>query len=103
MSELSRRTFLIRGGAGVAALGALAVLPAMEGTASAAQKRSADTHTSHTSAVGGAEDANRTASSEGLMMYIPDPKKGEIHYMIGSREVVQTDSALVARILRDVS
>ena len=96
MSEISRRSFLIKSGAGAAALGTLAVLPIMEGTASAAQRHPEVAHTST------APVAERPGASEGLMVYVPDPRSGEIHYMVGAREVVQTDPALVARLLREV-
>ena len=36
-----------------------------------------------------------------LVVHIPDPRTGEIHFMAGTREVVRTDSALVARLIHD--
>ena len=36
-----------------------------------------------------------------LVVHIPDPRTGEIHLMVGTREVVRTDPALVARLVRD--
>ena len=35
------------------------------------------------------------------MVHIPDPRTGEIYFLLGNREVVRTDPALVARLLRD--
>jgi len=36
-----------------------------------------------------------------LVVHIPDPRTGEVHLMVGDREVVRTDPALVARLVRD--
>ena len=99
MSEISRRNFLIKGGAGAAALGALAVLP-IEGLAAAA-KRPASTHTAAPRTAQVAETSRRS-SNEALVMHIPDPSTGEIHFMVGTREIVTTDKALVARIFQDM-
>jgi hypothetical protein len=98
MTEISRRSFLIKGGAGAAALGALSVLPGLEGRADAAQGAPKGTRRA-------APAVTRSASasaSESLVVHIPDPRSGEIHFLIGTTEVVQTDKALVARLLREV-
>ena len=35
------------------------------------------------------------------MVHIPDPRTGEIYFLLGNREVVRHDPALVAQLLRD--
>ena len=40
-------------------------------------------------------------ATEPLIVHIPDPRTGEIYLMMGTREVVRTDPALVARLVRD--
>jgi hypothetical protein len=43
------------------------------------------------------------SSKENLVIHVPNPSTGEIHFMVGTREVVRHDRALVARLIRDVS
>jgi hypothetical protein len=43
------------------------------------------------------------SSNENLVIHVPNPSTGEIHFMVGTREVVRHDRALVARLVRDVS
>ena len=43
------------------------------------------------------------SSTENLVIHVPNPSNGEIHFMVGTREVVRHDRALVARLVRDVS
>ena len=101
MSEISRRAFLARTGAGVATAGIIATIPSLATRAGAAEpsKRSAE-----------ALPTERSLSSEGpskangpLVVHVPDVGSGEIHFMIGTREVVHTDRALVARLMRATS
>jgi hypothetical protein len=95
MAEISRRKFLIRGGTGAAALGALAVLPPFalpeppaKGDAPQAGHAAATT-------------AGTAGSGHSLVAYVPDPPSGEVHYMFGTKEVVVKDRELVARLLHD--
>ena len=91
MAGLSRRMLLKRGGAGAAAAGVIAAFP---GRAEASQK----------AAIGHGDDVAGRAgpvATGPLIVHIPDPRTGEIHLMVGTREVVRTDRALVARLVRD--
>ena len=94
MASFSRRTFLKRGGAGAATAGFLAAIPAFPGRAWAA-RRSPTVH-----AGGVAAPAGRAATGP-LVVTVPDPRTGEVHLMVGTREVVRRDRALVARLVRD--
>jgi hypothetical protein len=98
MAGISRRSFLIKGTTGAAALGALAVLPGVEGRADAAESK--PTTTRPVAPVTTTTPAN--TRSDSLVVHIPDPRSGEVHFLVGTREIVQKDKALVARILRDV-
>jgi hypothetical protein len=97
MAEISRRSFLIKGGAGAAALGALTALPGLEGVAGATQTR----HEAGRHAAPVATTTESKTASDSLVVHIPNPKSGEIHYLIGTKEIVQKDKALVARLMRD--
>ena len=90
MAGLSPRMLLRRGGAGAAAAGFIAAFP---GRAEASQKAA----TGH----GNVAAPVKPAATGPLVVHIPDPRTGEIHLMAGTREVVRTDSALVARLVRD--
>jgi hypothetical protein len=93
MASISRRTFLKRGGTGAAAAGILAAIPAFPGRAWAA-RRPAAVHDS-----GVASPTGRAATGP-IVVHIPDPRTGEVHLMVGTREVVRRDQALVARLVR---
>ncbi len=93
MESITRRTFLKRGGTGVAAAGIFAALPSFPRLASASP-RPATVHDE-----GIAAPTGRPATGP-LVVHIPDPRSGEVHLMVGTREVVTRDSALVARLLR---
>jgi len=86
--------FLKQGGAGVAAAGFLAAIPSLPSRAWAS-RRAATVH-----ANGVAAPAGRAATGP-LVVHIPDPRSGEVHLMVGTREVVRRDSALVARLVRE--
>jgi len=92
MESITRRTFLKRGGTGVAAAGIFAAIPSFPGLL--ASHRPATVHNA-----GVAAPAGRAATGP-LVVHIPDPRSGEVHLMVGTREVVRRDSALVARLLR---
>jgi hypothetical protein len=80
MTSRSRRTLLKSAAAGAAAIG---IAGASRGLA------------------GGAAVDSRTigTSSEPLVAYVSDARKGEVVVMVGTREVVRRDAALVARIV----
>ena len=94
MASISRRTFLKRSGAGAAAAGFAAAIPAFPGRAWASRK------TATVQSEGVAVPAGRAATGP-LIVHIPDPRTGELHLLVGTREVVHTDRALVARLVRD--
>lgn len=95
MTGLSRRVLLKRGGVGAAAAGFIAAFPAFAGRAEASQKAA----TGHGDGV--AAPAGPAATGP-LVVHIPDPRTGEIHLMVGTREVIRSDPALVARLVHDV-
>ena len=97
MSEISRRNFLIKGSAGAAALGALSVLPGLEAKAGAAQVAPKEPHRNAPAAT----TTGDVTKTDSLVVHIPDARSGEIHYLFGTKEVVQKDKALVARLLRE--
>jgi DDE superfamily endonuclease len=94
MAGLSRRMLLRRGGAGAVAAGFVAVIPGFPGRAEASVK-AATVHSDDVAAPAG------PAAAGPLVVHIPDPRTGEVHLMVGDREVVRTDPALVARLVRD--
>ena len=94
MAEISRRTFLARAGAGAAAAGVIAAVPTLTPPAGAAKL--ASRHGSTTD-----PEPETISATTPLVVHVPNPKSGEVHFMIGTREVVQKDRGLVARLLRD--
>ena len=94
MTGMSRRMLLKRGGIGAAAAGFIAVMPALPARAETSQK-DASAHSD------GAAGPAGPAAAGPLVVHIPDPRTGEIYFMVGTREVVRTDPALVAQLLRD--
>jgi hypothetical protein len=91
MSELSRRSFLKQGGATAAAAGALIVTPKALSRKAPAVTR------------GGAVSKSRAsskASNRTLVAHVPDVRKDELRVLIGEREIVLHDRALVSRLAR---
>jgi hypothetical protein len=85
MSEVSRRTFMKQvsvGAAGVAAVGALGMPQA------SAKGRKADP-----------DEAAADTSSEPVMAFVRDRKRGEVTVLVGHREIVHRDPELVRRLL----
>jgi hypothetical protein len=94
MSELSRRSFLKQGGATAAAAGALMVTPkALSRTAPAAKHAGARSTSRATPAT--SKSKNRT-----LVAHVTDVRKDEVRVLVGEREVVIHDRALVSRLSR---
>ncbi len=93
MEGFSRRTFLKRGGTGAAAVGLLAAIPAFPGRAWGSVRPA----TSHGPGVVTTAEPEATRP---LVVHIPDPRKGDVHLMVGTREVIRRDPALVARLVR---
>jgi hypothetical protein len=96
MAEISRRSFLIKGTTGAATLGALSVLPGLEGSADAAESAP-----KHARPIAPVATTTHSSHSDSLIVHIPNPRTGEIHFLVGTREIVHKDKALVAHILRD--
>lgn len=94
MASISRRMFLKHSGTGVAAAGLLTAVPSLPNRAWASRKPA----TLH--AKGVAAPLGRAATGP-LLVYIPDPRTGEVHLMVGTREVVRHDSSLVAQLVRE--
>lgn len=84
MPESTRRGFIIMAGAGAAAVGAVAA--ASDATAAPAHVKTSDV----------------TANGP-LVAYVSDVRKGEVSVLVGEREVVLHDHALVAKLVRAAS
>jgi hypothetical protein len=95
MQDISRRGFLKVARNGIAAAGLVAVAPtALVATAGAATRPKAAKST---------PTVRPVSSNENIVIHVPNASTGEIHFMVGTREVVRHDRALVARLVRDVS
>jgi hypothetical protein len=95
MQDISRRGFLKVARNGIAAAGIVATAPtALLATAGAATRPKAAKPS---------PTVRPVSSKENLVIHVPNPSTGEIHFMVGTREVVRHDRALVARLVRDVS
>jgi len=81
MSDSTRRGFLGKAGAGAVAVGAAAVAPAAFAEDAAARPPA------------------EGSSSEPVVAYVQDARKGALSLMVGEREVVVRDRDLVNRIL----
>lgn len=91
MSELSRRSFLKQGGATAAVAGALIVTPKTLSRKAPSAKRAGAISTSR---------ASSKASKRTLVAHVPDVRKDEVRVLIGEREIVLHDRALVSRLAR---
>ena len=95
MAEISRRNFLKTARNGAAAVGIVAVAPTMLMTRAGAATKPKPIKAEAT--------VRPVSSDETVVVHIPNPRSGEIHFMVGTREVVTHDRALVARLVRDIS
>ncbi|HST50165.1 hypothetical protein [Jatrophihabitans sp.] len=86
MTDSTRRTFLIASGAGAAAIGMAAAVPA-----------TADARTSD------AASATLPHDATDLVAHVADPSSGTVTLLVGEREVVVHDRDLVARLARAAS
>jgi len=84
MAILTRRTFITRTTAGAAAIGV---------TAGALGATVAEELTRNTAANA------PIAASNPLMVYVTDATTGELTFLMGSRQIVRRDPALVSRLL----
>ena len=80
MARNTRRTLLKSAAAGAAAIGLVGAAGGMGRSNSAAR-------------------ASIGMSTEPVVAYVSDARKGEIVVMVGTREVVRRDAALVARLV----
>jgi hypothetical protein len=79
MSDTNRRKFLGMAGAGAAVAGAVSIAPSAAFAGETARKKH--------------------SASEPVVAYVEDVESGELHLMVGEREVVVHDRDLVNRIL----
>jgi anaerobic selenocysteine-containing dehydrogenase len=91
MSELSRRSFLKQSGATAAAAGALVVTPKALSRKAPAAKDPGAVSTSR---------ASLKTSNRILVAHVPDVRKDEVRVLVGEREIVLHDRALVSRLAR---
>jgi len=88
MANLSRRKFVTRTTAGAAAVGvAIGALGGVTGTSLAIHSA-------------GAESATTLAAP--LMVYVTNAAKGEVTFLMGEKEVIRHDPALVAQLSKYV-
>jgi anaerobic selenocysteine-containing dehydrogenase len=90
MDDLSRREFLRKGSVGAAA-GAFAIGLGSEGLAKAATRSDAKATK---------VDPREATTDEPIVAYVKRGTHGEVHVMVGSREVVHKDADLARRIIR---
>jgi hypothetical protein len=88
MNGATRRTFLKTTGAGAAAVGAAALVPATPASATTGENSAVATPVL---------DAPATASGS-LVAYVHDVASGEVSVMVEGREVTVTDHQLVAKL-----
>jgi hypothetical protein len=91
MSELSRRSFLKQSGATAAAAGALVVTPKVLARQAPTAKHASAVSTSR---------ARSKSSDRTLIAHVPDVRKDEVRVLVGEREIVLHDRALVSRLSR---
>lgn len=89
MATISRRKLLARTSMGAAAAGVLTAVPGII----AAKHHSGPTASSSATTITPNGDVPSVA-------YVRDAKKGEVVLMVGTREVIHTDPALVAYLTR---
>ena len=96
MSEISRRGFLKASGGGLVAAGVVAAAPATLLTAASAAPATPKERST-------ANDVHAVSTTETVVVHIPNPRSGELRFMVGEREIVRHDRSLVARLIRDVN
>lgn len=84
MAILTRRTFITRTTAGAAAIGVAAGALGATVAEELAQNAAANAP---------------IAASDPLMVYVTDATTGELTFLIGSRQIVRRDPALVTKLL----
>jgi hypothetical protein len=90
MSEISRRAQ-----AGLVAAGIVAVAPVtLSAAASAATSKKLEATAPR--------ETHSIATTENVVVHIPNPRSGEIRIMVGEKEIIRHDRALVARLVRGI-
>ena len=94
MSEISRRGFLMGAQASLVAAGIVAVAPMTMSTVATAATTKAAANSS-------SDDVHALSTTDTVVVHIPNPRSGEIRLMVGEKEIIRHDRALVARLIRD--
>jgi len=90
MPDMTRRSFLKQGGATAAAAGALVATPrALRGSMTRKPTKFAP---------GTSIAAREQARTHNLVVHVPDTRRDEVRLLVGQREVVLHDRALVRRL-----
>ncbi len=90
MAKISRRDFIHKGSIGVAAAGAMLVVP-FSGTTALID---AKTRVNPSSTV-----SQKVNTDDPIVIHIADKGTGEIHLYVGDQEIVHRDPALVKQLL----
>lgn len=94
MNEISRRGFLKGAQVSLVAAGIAAVSPMTMSTVATAA-------TIKTGSTASKDDVHALSTTETVVVHIPNPRTGEIRLMVGEKEIIRHDRALVARLIRD--
>lgn len=86
MDPVSRRSFLVRGGAGIAGAAAATGVGIVTGAAAADAAP--------------LTDDERAALDRPVLLSVRDAAAGEVELLVGEREITFTDRSLVAKVLR---
>jgi hypothetical protein len=111
MPRLTRRNLLAKTGTGIAVAGVMTTAPGLFATATASAQQSATSSTRLTAAAATQQSVNRPAklaASSGptltpSVVYIRDAARGEVVFMVGTKQVVRTDPELVEAISKSAS
>ena len=95
MSEISRRGFLKASGGGLVTAGVIAAAPV-----TALKAASAATVGMNRS--NAANEVHAVATTQTVVVHIPNPRSGELRFMVGEKEIIRHDRSLVARLIRDI-
>jgi anaerobic selenocysteine-containing dehydrogenase len=94
MSDITRRSFLKQSGATAAAAGAIVVTPKVLRSSAAKKAKPAAPARTTTAA------ARKAKTNHNLVVHVPDTCSDEVRLLVGEREFVLHDRALVTRLSR---
>jgi anaerobic selenocysteine-containing dehydrogenase len=94
MSDITRRSFLKQSGATAAAAGAVVVTPKVLRSSASKKAKPASPARTTTAA------ARKAKADHNLVVHVPDTRSDEVRLLVGDREVVLHDRALVTRLSR---